>query len=315
MSIRGIVSRLLQVIITLIGVTFITFCLSYIAPGDPAMTVLETAEISVSQETLESTRHEMGLDRPFLVQYGSWLGQAVRGDLGQSYSAKKPVVDKMKEAAPATILLAFMSIAFMLVTAVPLGIITALKRNHWVDYLLRIVTFFAVSMPTFWTGLMLLYFFGLKLGWFTIGSSKASFEGAVLPALTLAFFMGGKYMRQMRLIVLEELEKEYVLGMRARGLSTTRIILHHVLPNTILPLITLLGMSIGWLLGGVAVVEIIFSWPGLGKMAINAIAMRDYPLIEGFVLWIALAYICLNFLVDLSYSWLDPRLSKEGHEK
>ena len=168
-------------------------------------------------------------------------------------------------------------------------------------------------MPSFWIGLLFLYVFGLKLGWFPIAKSAVTLEGIVLPSLTLALYMSSKYIRQVRTVFLEELQQDYVVGARARGLSEQAILWKHVLPNAILPLITLLGMSIGWLLGGVAVIEMVFSWPGIGNMAVRAISMRDYPLIEGFVLWISIVYMGINALVDLSYAYLDPRLKKEGN--
>ncbi len=165
-------------------------------------------------------------------------------------------------------------------------------------------------MPSFWLGLVLIYIFGLKLGLVPIASSRVTPIGVILPAVTLAVVVGSKYMRQVLLVILEEMQKDYVIGARARGVSEIKILFGHILPNAVLPLITILGVVIGWLLGGVAVVEMVFSWPGLGNMAIYAITMRDYPLIEGFVLWVALAYMCINALVDASYILLDPRLEK-----
>ena len=165
-------------------------------------------------------------------------------------------------------------------------------------------------MPNFWLGLILLYIFGLKLGLFPIASSTVTLKGVVLPALTLAIYQSTKYVRQVRTVILDELHQDYVVGAKARGIPSRIILWKHVLPNALLPLITLLGMSIGWLLGGVAVIEIVFSWPGIGNTAVRAIMMRDYPLIEGFVLWIAIVYMFINFLVDLSYSYLDPKLRK-----
>ncbi|HAF31713.1 MAG TPA: nickel ABC transporter permease subunit NikB [Anaerovibrio sp.] len=297
---------------TLIGVSFLTFCLTWLAPGDPVSMLLETADTVVSAELVEQTRHDLGLDQPFLVQYVHWAGGVLHGDMGMSYSAKKPVVDKLLEGFAGTLLLAIVTIIFVLVISLPLGIWSAVKRNKLPDYIVRGLSFIGVSMPSFWIGLLLLYFFGLKLRLFPIAQSEVTAAGIVLPALTLAIYMSSKYMRQVRTVILEELNHDYVVGARARGLSETTILWKHVLPNAILPLITLLGMSIGWLLGGVAVIEMVFSWPGIGNMAVRAIAMRDYPLIEGFVLWIAIVYMVINLLVDMSYSWLDPRLKKEA---
>lgn len=312
MPLKRILGRIAQTLVTLIGVSFLTFCLTYLAPGDPAMMLLEASDTIVSQETIDKTRHELGLDRPFLVQYASWVGGVVTGDMGISYSAKKPVTTKLLEGFAGTLCLAFVSIAFMLILSLPLGIWSATHRNRWPDYLVRIFSFVGVSMPTFWIGLLLLYVFGLKLGLFPIASSSVTAKGIVLPAATLAIYMSSKYMRQVRTVVLEELHQDYVVGARARGLSERRILWFHIMPNAVLPLITLLGMSIGWLLGGVAVIEMVFSWPGIGNTAVHAILMRDYPLIEGFVLWVAIIYTLINLLVDLSYAKFDPRLGKGG---
>ena len=307
---KRFINRLIQMVITLIGVSFLTFCLTYLSPGDPAAMVLEASDTIVSQEVLEQTREEMGLNKPFLVQYGNWVWGVLHGDMGMSYSGKKPVVDKLMEGFAGTVLLAITTIILILLISIPLGIFSAVHRNKIPDFIVRVFLFIGVSMPSFWVGLILLYIFGLKLGLFPIATASISLNGIVLPALTLAIYQSAKYTRQVRTVILDELNQDYVIGARARGLSESAILWKHILPNAILPLITLLGMSIGWLLGGIAVIETVFAWPGLGRMAVYAITMRDYPLIEGFVLWIAIVYTVINFLVDLSYTYLDPRLKK-----
>ena len=307
---KRFINRLIQMVITLIGVSFLTFCLTYLSPGDPAAMVLEASDTIVSQEVLEQTREEMGLNKPFLVQYGNWVWGVLHGDMGMSYSGKKPVVDKLMEGFAGTVLLAITTIILILLISIPLGIFFFLHRNKIPDFIVRVFSFIGVSMPSFWVGLILLYIFGLKLGLFPIATASISLNGIVLPALTLAIYQSAKYTRQVRTVILDELNQDYVIGARARGLSESAILWKHILPNAILPLITLLGMSIGWLLGGIAVIETVFAWPGLGRMAVYAITMRDYPLIEGFVLWIAIVYTVINFLVDLSYTYLDPRLKK-----
>lgn len=304
--------RLLQMLVTVLGVSFLTFCLTYLAPGDPAMMVLEAGDTIVSQELIEKTRHEMGLDQPFLVQYVNWVGGAVHGDMGMSYSAKKPVTEKLAEGFTGTLFLAAVTVVFILLISIPLGIFSAVHQNKLPDYLVRFFSFIGVSMPSFWVGLILLYIFGLKLRMFPIASSEVTLNGVILPAITLAIYQSAKYTRQVRTVILEELHQDYVVGARARGLTESVILWKHVLPNAVLPLITLLGMSIGWLLGGVAVIEMVFSWPGIGNMAVRGIMMRDYPLIEGFVLWISIVYMFVNFLVDVSYTYLDPKLRKGG---
>lgn len=307
---KRFINRLTQMIITLIGVSFLTFCLTYLSPGDPAAMVLEASDTIVSQEVLEKTREEMGLNDPFLVQYGNWVWGVLHGDMGMSYSGKKPVVDKLMEGFAGTVLLAITTIVLILLISLPLGIFSAVHHNKIPDFVVRVFSFIGVSMPSFWVGLILLYIFGLKLGLFPIATATVTPSGLVLPALTLAIYQSAKYTRQVRTVILDELNQDYVIGARARGLSENMILWKHVLPNAVLPLITLLGMSIGWLLGGVAVIETVFAWPGMGRMAVYAITMRDYPLIEGFVLWIAAMYTIINFLVDLSYTYLDPRLKK-----
>lgn len=307
---KRFINRLMQMVITLIGVSFLTFCLTYLSPGDPATMVLEASDTLISQEVLEQTREEMGLNKPFLVQYGNWIWGVLHGDMGMSYSSKKPVVDKLMEGFMGTFLLAVTTIILILLISLPLGICSAIYRNKIPDFVVRILSFIGVSMPSFWVGLILLYIFGLKLGLFPIATASISLNGIVLPALTLAIYQSAKYTRQVRTVILDELNQDYVIGARVRGLSENAILWRHIFPNAILPLITLLGMSIGWLLGGVAVIETVFAWPGLGRMAVHAITMRDYPLIEGFVLWIAIVYTVINFLVDLSYAYFDPRIKK-----
>ena len=304
--------RLCQMLITLFGVSFLTFSLTYLSPGDPAETLLEVGDSVVSQETIDATRRELGLDQPFLVQYGRWLSGVLQGDMGRSYSAKIPVFDKLMQCLPGTLALAGAATALTVLISLPLGIVAAIYRNRWFDYVIRVFSFFGVSMPGFWIGLVLLYIFGLKLHLFPIAGGEITARGIVLPALTLAIVMSAKYTRQVRTAVLEELGQDYVIGAKARGLSMQRILWRHVLPNACLPLVTLLGLAVGWLLGGVAVIEMVFSWPGLGKMAVHAIEMRDYPLVQGFVLWIAILYMIINLLVDVSYAQLDPRLKRGG---
>ena len=248
----------------------------------------------------------------FHEQYTRWLDGGLDGEMGKGYSGKIPGVDKLAQALPGTLVLARTALMMLLVISVPCGILAAVYRNRWPDYLIRGITFLGVSMPSFWVGLILLFVFGLKLGLFPIAGGEVTPDRMVLPALTIAILLSSKYTRQVRTAILEELGQDYVVGARARGLSTQRILWRHVLPNACLPLITLLGLAVGWLLGGVAVIEIVFSWPGMGRLAVRAIEMRDYPLLEGFVLWIAVLFMLVNFNVDISYAYLDPRLKKGG---
>ena len=303
--------RLVQIVIVLMGISFFTFGLTYLSPGDPAEIMLTECGNVPTPELLEKTRAELGLDKPFLVQYGTWLKGVMTGDMGTSYSMKVPVVDKLVSCFWPTLELALASLVIMVLISVPLGILSAVCRNKWVDYLVRALTFLGVSVPNFWIGLILLSIFGVTLRWVTVSGGSTDFKSLILPAVTLAIAMSAKYTRQVRIAVLEELNQDYVTGARMRGIRERTILWKHVLPNAMLPLVTLLGLSLGSLLGGTAVVEIIYNWPGMGSMAVKAISCRDYPLVQGYVLWIALLYMGINLLVDLSYTRLDPRLKEE----
>lgn len=300
-------------VLVLLGISFITFCLVMLAPGDPVRQMIAGNEdIVVSQVEIDALRHELGLDQPFLFQYTSWLGRVLQGNFGFSYMMKKPVLDALLETLPATVILAVASSVFMLVFAIPLGIYTAVKQNTWFDYLVRGLTFAGVSVPNFWMGLVLLWIFALQLGFFPIVCGSVTVENLILPMLTLGIVMTSKYTRQVRATVLEELNQDYVVGARARGMKDSYILWKEVLPNALLPLITLFGLAFGSLLGGAAVVEIVFSWPGLGYTVVQAIIYRDFQTVQAIVLWIALMYMVINLVVDLSYVHLDPRLRKAG---
>lgn len=312
MHLRTFGKYLAQAFVTLVGISFIMFSITMIGTEDLARQLITGAEdVIVSQEEIDAVTRELGLDQPFFVQFGHWLMNAAQGDLGFSYMAKKPVVDKILECLPATLSLAALSLVMMTLLSVPLGILSAYYKNKPLDFLIRGVTFFGISIPAFWLGLMLLWFFGLKLGLFPVVSSTIRWDTLFLPALTLAISMMSKYTRQVRSAVLEELGQDYVMGARARGMSELRILTREVLPNALLPLITLYGLSIGSLLGGAAVVEMVFGWQGLGLLAVKAIEYRDIRLLQGIVVWIAGMYMIINILVDLSYALLDPRLRKK----
>ncbi len=310
---KNLVRRLGQMILALLGISFISFCLVMLAPGDVARQMIAgNQEIMVSQAEVDALKAELGLDQPFFFQYISWLGRAVQGNFGNSFMMKRPVLDVVLASLPATVVLAASSSAFMLIFALPLGIYAAVKQNTWFDYLVRGFSFIGMSVPNFWMGLMLLWIFGLQLGWFPILGGEVSLENMALPTVTLGIAMASKYIRQVRVAILEELNQDYVTGARSLGMSETYILWREVLPNALLPLVTLFGLSLGSLLGGAAVVETVFSWPGLGYTAVQAITYRDFQLIQAIVLWIASMYMIINLLVDISYAYFDPRLRKVG---
>ena len=308
-----VVARIFQIILVLIGISFITFALVMLAPGDVVRQMIAGNEdVIVSQAEIEALRIELGLDKPFFFQYLDWLQRVVQGNLGFSYMTKKPVLDVLWENLPGTIYLALASLSLMLIIFLPLGVYSAVKKGSYADNIIRFITFIGISMPGFWVGLILLWVFGLKLDLLPIVGGEIGLDTIILPALTLAIGMASKYTRQVRTIVLEELNKDYVIGARVRGMSEKYILCKEVLPNAMLPLITLLGLSLGNLLGGAAVIEMVFQWPGLGRLAIEAITYRDFQLVQGIVIWIAIMYMVINLLVDVSYNYLDPRLKKRG---
>jgi len=304
--------RLLQLIPILLGVSFITFALMYIAPSDPAEMKLSAQGTAVSQEILDETRAEMGLNKPFLEQYLTWLLNLLKGDMGVSYVDNIAVSQKIVKAMPSTIILAASSMLLTLLIAIPLGILAAIRQNQWLDYGIRFFTFVGTSIPNFFLALVLIYVFAMQLGWLPVLAS-GSIRGLILPTIALSTVMVSKYIRQIRAAVLEELNKDYVMGARSRGIQENVILYKNVLRNSMITVVTLIGLSIGSLLGGAAVVETIFVWRGLGKMVVDAIGARDYPVIQGFVVWMAIIYVVVNLLTDLSYHLLDPRV-KEGWE-
>ena len=308
MNKNAIISRLLQMVIVLIGISFLTFLLTYLSPGDPARNIYTHSGVMPTSEIIEEMRRNLGLDKPFLTQYTDWVINCLKGDFGQSFMLQKPVKELLLDRLWPTLKLTLASTILMLLFAVPLGVVSAVNHNKPVDYLVRAVTFFGVSIPNFWLGLMLILIFCVKLGLLPVVSSAGDFKSLILPAVTLAVAMTAKYTRQVRTAVLEELHSDYVIGARARGVSESKILWGNVLPNSLLPLITMLGLSIGSLLGGTSVVEIIFSYPGLGNLAVAAITSADYFLLQGYVLWVSIIYMMINLIVDISYNYVDPRM-------
>lgn len=305
--VRYILKRLLQLVVVLLGVTFLTFMITQATPSDAAEMKYVSMGMMPSTELLEKTREEMGLNDPVLIQYGRWLGNVLHGDLGESSKFGESVWTQMTRKLPMTLKLAGVSLIVVIVFSFPLGILSAVKKNKVADYMIRFLSFFGVSMPNFWLALLLMYIFAVRLGWFKVVSTN-SVQGMILPVATLTIPMISSYARQIRAALLEELNANYVIGARARGIPERRIIWGHVLPNTILPIVTLLGLSVGHLLGGAAIIETIFSWQGIGNMVVEAIRVRDYPLIQGYVIWMAIIYVMVNLIVDIAYRLLDPQI-------
>ncbi len=298
----------------LIGITFVSFSLSYLSPSDPAEIKLNKTGVAPTAEMLERTREEMGLNRPMPVQYVSWLRGILRGDMGISLRSGHPVAAELEKALPKTLVLTVVSMGMVMAFSVPVGVLCARYKDRGFDYIVRLLTFIFASIPSFFLALLFLYVLCVRLGWFTVIASKG-LKGMMMPACVLAAGLSAWYIRQVRAIVLEELGKAYVLGARARGVTERSILFRHVLGNSLLPILTLVGITLAGLLGGATIVENIFSWPGLGKLAIESISARDYPMIQGYVLWMAAIFLTVNFLVDLSYGWLDPRIRRKRGER
>lgn len=307
---KYILFRLLQLIPILIGITFITFGILQLASTDVVDKIYEQSG-TVSEEVKAKKRAELGLDQPFLIQYGNWLKGVFTGNMGKSFVSDKLVSETFLDKLPATLELMTVSILLTIFISLPLGIMSAVNKNNFLDYIIRFFSFIGNSLPNFFVGLLLIYFLALKLNLLPIMGSIYDWRSVIMPALTLTIAMSSKYVRQIRAIVLEELNKPYVIGARSRGVKESTILIKSVLPSTFVTIITLLALSIGSLLGGTAVVEIIFMWDGVGKMAVDAILMRDYPLIQAYVLWMSIIYVFVNLLADLLYYRLDPRVRFE----
>lgn len=302
--------RLLQLIPILIGLTFLVFTLLYIAPGDPAQRKLTAQGVAVSEQVLEQTREEMGLNRPFLVRYGDWLLGVLRGDFGASYKDGMPVLPKLMRCMGNTLVLAAGSLLLALVVSVPLGVLTAARRGGVIDRLVRLLTFVGNAMPNFLVSVLLMYYLCIQVNLFPV-IAKGTVQGLFLPALALAIPMASRFIRQIRAEVLEELGKPYVAGALTRGVAMRTVLVHDVLRNTLSGVLTIVGLSVGTLMGGSVVVETIFRWPGVGQLVMDAISARDFPVIQGFVLLMAVIYVVVNLLTDLSYRALDPRVELE----
>lgn len=309
---KYVVKRLLQLIPILLIITFLSFAMMRLAGSDAVLQKMENTGMVVSQEVLDAARAELGLDKPFLTQYFVWLTNLLRGDMGTSYISGKEVFSTFISKLPATLLLTVISIGLTIVISIPLGVLAAVKQNRFTDYLIRLCSFLGNSMPNFFVALLLMYIFAIRLELLPVLSRDLSLQSVMLPAFTLAIAMSAKYLRQVRATVLDELSKDYVVGARARGVRFRVTLVKSVLRASLVTILTLLTLSIGSLLGGTAIVESIFMWDGVGKLAVDSINMRDYPMIQAYVMWMAIIYVCVNLITDLSYRVLDPRIRLGG---
>ena len=311
---KYVLKRLLQLIPILLVITFLSFGMMRLAGSDAVLQKMENTGMVVSQEVIDNARAELGLDKPFLTQYFVWLGNLLTGDMGTSYISGKEVLPTFLSKLPATLLLTAVSIFLTIVISIPLGILAAVKQNRFTDYLIRVCSFLGNSMPNFFVALLFMYFLSIRMPIFPVIANGLSIQSVALPSLTLAIAMSAKYLRQVRAAVLDELSKDYVVGAQARGIRFSVTLWKSVLRACLVTILTLLTLSIGSLLGGTAIVESIFLWDGVGKLAVDAINMRDYPMIQAYVMWMAIIYVCVNLITDLSYRFLDPRIRLGGEE-
>ena len=301
---RYLIRRLLLTIPVLLGVSTLVFALIHFIPGDPAQAMLGEG---ASLEDVAQLRARLGLDRPLIVQYGSFLQGLVQGYLGVSLRNDQPVTQQILERMPATAELAFASMTVAVLIALPLGIIAAVWRGTAVDFGAMTLSLVGISVPNFWLGPLLAIVFAVELGWLPVGG-RGTPAHLVLPAVTLGAALAAILARMTRASLLEELREPYVLAARAKGVSRTRAVLHHALRNSLIPIVTILGLQFGVVLTGAVITETIFAWPGIGRLLIQSISFRDYPLVQGCVLLIAVTYVGVNLITDLTYGFLDPRI-------
>ena len=307
MTLSHLVRRCAQFIPVFFGITVLSFTLIHLAPSDPVSVRLSLGGIAVDPTVAAQMRTEMGLDRPLPIQYGDWLMRFLHGDMGTSYRSDRPVAAMLLQALPYTLAIAASAMLLTLLISLPLGIAIAAYRNSALDCIVRFLTFIGNAVPSFIVGILLMFLFSYQLGWIPVLAGNSP-VGMVLPTAALALIMSARYIRQIRAATLDELAKDYIIGLRARGITERRILFGNVLKNIMGIVITLTAISVGSLLGGVVIIETLFSRPGVGSLLMTAINSRDYPVIQAAVVWMVLAYFVVNLLADLSYRRFNPRV-------
>ncbi len=305
--VRYLLRRLLLTVPVMLGVATLVFALIHLVPGDPAQAML--GEGATAEEVVR-LRTSLGLDRPLVAQYGSFLGGVARGDLGKSFRTGQPVTSEIWRRLGDTAILAVCAMAVAIAVALPLGIIAAVFRGRPLDHAAMTLALAGISMPSFWLGPLLAIFFAVRLGWLPVSGSGTPWH-LVLPAVTLGTALAAILARMTRSSVIEELRELYVMAARARGLSHARAVVRHAFRNSLIPVVTIIGLQFGAVLTGTIITETIFAWPGVGRLLITAINTRDYPLVQGCILFISVTYVAMNLLTDLTYGLLDPRIRFE----
>ncbi|MDN4087652.1 ABC transporter permease [Paenibacillus polymyxa] len=305
---QSIAKKFLTFMLFFLILSFVSFCLLKLVPGDPVRSILRVDDVAVSNQQIADMRSQLGLDQPLPVQYGKWLVQLLQLDFGQSYLTHRPVLTEFIEKLPYTLLLTGGSLFIMLLIALPLGTLSALYRNRWIDSASRVFALIGSSIPSFWLGLLFIEWFAVKLRILPSMGDGTIFH-LLLPSLTLGLAMAAVYVRMIRASLIESSGQDFIKAAQARGISPVRIFFRHMFRHSLVPLITVFSESIGSLLGGTVVIEVLFAYPGLGKWIVDAIAARDYPIIQGYTIFMAVFIICLNILVELSYRWVNPEIA------
>lgn len=305
---KYILKKLGNLIFILIGVSFLTFMMGRLAPGDPARTLLENENVEPTVEELEEAREFLGLNDPLLVQYGNWVGDVLKGDFGVSYKTGMPVLHEIKTRIPATLELAGMTMILIFVFIIPIGIFVGINRNKFVKKLINALIFILMSIPTFAIGILLIMIFGVRLKLLPV-MGRGEFVNIILPSVTLALGISAALIKFVGEEITEEKEKDYIYAAKGFGISKLKITFNLILKNVLVPIVTRLGLTLGGLLGGSAIIENMFAWPGTGSLLIQAIQGRDYPIIQCYALIMAILYLVINSIIDISYVFLDPRIS------
>ncbi|MBI5877264.1 MAG: ABC transporter permease [Chloroflexi bacterium] len=306
---RYVLRRLLQTIIVVFGVSIVAFGMTYLT-GDPTEVILGAGADQMTVQQIEEFRVKMGFDRPWYVQYVDFAAKALRGDFGYSFVRHQPAYQVITERLPATIQLSAFAMVISVLFSIPLGVISATRSNTLLDYLVTIVALIGQSVPSFWLGILLILFFGVTLKWLPI-SGSGSWEHLIMPGITLAAFSIARNMRLTRAAMLEVMQMDFVRTARGKGISENRVIYNHVLRNSLLPIVTAIGLQMGFLLGGSVITETIFGWPGVGREIVAAIGSKDFYVVQAGVIMLALIFTGVNLSVDLAYGWIDPRIRHE----
>jgi peptide/nickel transport system permease protein len=303
---RYVIRRMLQSLIVVFGVSVVAFGMLFMT-GDPTEVILGEAADHMSVTQIEEFRAKMGFDRPWYIQYASFVGKALQGDFGYSFVRHQPAYEVITDKLPATIQLASCAFALSLLISIPLGVLSAIRPHKPLDHIATVLALIGQSVPSFWLGILLILLFGVHLKWLPI-SGSGTWQHFVMPAITLAAFPIARNMRLTRSSMLDFMQRDFVRTARAKGISEARVVYAHVLRNSLLPIVTSIGLELGFLLGGSVITETIFGWPGVGREIVSAIGSKDFYVVQAGVIMLALIFAAVNLLVDLAYSWIDPRI-------